>query len=313
MLPSPQPLDFYRLVLKKIRGNFKHYKLEGEPSNIGMIGIEYESKFEPFKNKRREIKDFLIGEGYTDGISNLHQLMMVCKEVLFEYTSDLLYGEPVLDGGGLEVITHPCTYKAHQALYPEYERILQVFDFLGFSDEFGGDGIHINVDKILLGDTIVEQNECLAKMLWFFYKNCDFMVEISNRTAKDSGLVDIYTLLGDSFGNLHAEHLDEIFRTEKGSLLEALGNSIEIKALNIRVNRRGRPTLEFRWFGSTNKAAILMAMIEFMMALIDYCKVSLITDLQIKRFSMFVSENKDTYPLLLQRLTEMKTTKNYFS
>ena len=184
--------------------------------------------------------------------------------------------------------------------------ILKSFTDFGFSSDFGGDGIHLNVDKSLFGKTIEDQKDVLSKLLWFHFNYNEFMVEVSNRKPTDDKNVDIYTLLGDTFGLLDEDVVENLFRGEKGSLLEAMETTELVKALNIRVNNGGRPSLEFRWFGSTQDIKVFMSMIEFMATIIEFCRNNVhLKQLTLSNYIKYVMDNKGVYRDLSYRINTM--------
>ena len=237
-------------------------------------------------------------------------MLELIKTELFSYTSDLIQAPAHMDGGGLEIVPHPATFEAQQALKPEYERILRAFKHYGFNSNLGGDGIHLNVDKSLLGASIQEQRITLAKMLLFYYRNNTFFVRVSNRTSEDDHKVDIYHQLGDSYGNLTDDELDKVFYTEKGKLLDSLESSTVLKSLGLRMNRGGRPAIEFRWFGSTHDVDILMSQIEFIHALCVYCRTNTEQDeISLGGFCFFISDHSKSYLHLANRMLYFRESK----
>lgn len=276
----------------------------------GCVGIEFESNLTPSGQQIREIGKFFRNQKIIDSISSVLDIKELLKTHVFYNISEVIIpGIPKPDGGGLELVFNPTTHLAHKHLYLEYQRIIRVFQSFGFTDQLGTDGIHMNIDKSLFGPLGSIRRKSFANFVWFLYKNQEFMSEFCNRKRKDDKFSDMLSLLGDRFGNLDDEELMKIFMQEKNVLLDSLDSNEVSKAINIQVNKGGRPTAEFRWFGSTLSISIFMSYIDFCFAIAKFSQSEGgPKDMTLQKFCEFVEENKSEYGHLHLRMCSMTTS-----
>lgn len=299
----------------------------------GFVGPEYEGRFSYSKKKVREalrktinlisnydlhkqeiIDTYLDGSYYTESF-----VLNVIRNILGRM-SEIIYEFPHYDGQGIEVVLCPATLKAHQILKPEYERILEVYKELGFTDKLPGAGFHIYIDYTLFGNTEVDIVNNYANFLWLIFNHPEEFTDISNRQHSDDINSDLLTFLGDPLGILTEEELLKNFLKLKAESLTTLGTSEfkrkykYLRLLNISYNRDGRPALEFRWFGSTLNINTFMAFIEFGFAMPEWTKTFTdAADASLNSFCNYIKTNVSTYIHLYEYFTSIPSIMPYMN
>lgn len=85
---------------------------------------------------------------------------------------------------GFEVVTHPMTLSYHKdEMY--WQEMLEKLKSMGYlSHQANTCGLHIHVNRDSLGETVIEQEACIARVLFFFEKHWDEMLKFSRRTNR---------------------------------------------------------------------------------------------------------------------------------
>ena len=165
---------------------------------------------------------------------------------------------------GFEIVTHPMTLSYHLNNMP-WPAILAKAKALGYgSHQCGTCGLHVHVNRTAFGTTQAEQEEVIARILYFFEKHWEELLKFSRRTRRQlQQWADRYGL---------KEHPKEI-------LDHAKGNCERYTCVNLT----NYHTIEFRMFRGTLKLNTLLATLQ----LIDrICDVAIaFTDDEMKSMS----------------------------
>lgn len=83
---------------------------------------------------------------------------------------------------GFELVTHPMTLDYHLQEMP-WREILEKAKSLGYkSHQCGSCGLHIHINRDAFGETPEEQDECIARILYFFEKHWNELLRFSRRS-----------------------------------------------------------------------------------------------------------------------------------
>lgn len=83
---------------------------------------------------------------------------------------------------GFEIVTHPMTLDYHQQAMP-WKALLQEAVNLGYhSHKTSTCGLHVHVNRSAFGDTVAEQEACIARVLYIVEKFWDELLKFSRRT-----------------------------------------------------------------------------------------------------------------------------------
>ena len=186
---------------------------------------------------------------------------------------------------GFEIVTHPMTMDYHMSKMP-WSAVLNVAKELGYrSHQSGTCGLHVHVNRTAFGKTEQEQDEVIARILYFFEKNWGELLKFSRRTHKQlQQWAARYGL---------REHPKDILKYAKGD-----------RERYTCVNLTNYHTIEFRIFRGTLKLNTLLATLQ----LIDrICDVALyLSDEEIKDMSWSTFVAGCTQPELIQYLRERR-------
>lgn len=217
--------------------------------------------------------------------------------------STLIDKPPHPDGGGLESVLTPATLLAHQRLKSDYEFILKVYEFYGYTDQRQGAGIHLNIDLTLFGEDVYQG---LVNFYNFLFFHNDFFMYLCGRWRSDgvNSSVRHQIHIGDWHSDL--QQFRSTFTGGKSSLKTVLKDKVEWWFLNTSIHRDGRPCIEWRWFGSTLNIETFMAFVELGFALPIYC--SLLKSENLVNLDNFINwVTKDaTYPHLFTYILDIK-------
>ena len=214
-------------------------------------------------------------------------------EVLRHYINFASGGDP------MEMITIPCTLKVHQ------EKMKKFFD-LGLQKHFGTfhhhSGTHIHISKAAFTKVT------LAKFITFIVNesNNSFIEDIAGRP------------MGKNTQWRRPNHV--IFKHFKSGKKKDRIRGVEINLTNdlrqIQIPKKdseyfpdgkgvavntgtGRPTIELRIFKSQKSYQKVMKNLEFVDALVNYCRVSTYNKLYVPEFISYVIRNAAKYPNLV--------------
>ena len=189
---------------------------------------------------------------------------------------------------GFEVVSHPMTLEYHMKTMP-WQAVLEKARQMDYrSHQAKTCGLHIHVNRTAFGDNIAEQEEVIARILYFFEKHWEELLKFSRRTHRQM----------EQWSNRYgykespAEILDHAKKGFRGFRYTA-------------VNLTNANTIEFRLFRGTLRYNSFIAALQ----LIDrICAVAIcLNDEELKRlsWSTFVG-GCEQYPELVQYLKERR-------
>ena len=189
---------------------------------------------------------------------------------------------------GFEVVSHPMTLEYHLKSMP-WHAVLEKARQLDYrSHQAKTCGLHIHVNRTAFGDNIAEQEEVIARILYFFEKHWEELLKFSRRTHRQM----------EQWANRYGykdsplEILDHAKKGFRGFRYTA-------------VNLTNANTIEFRLFRGTLRYNSFIAALQ----LIDrICAVAIcLNDDELKRlsWSTFVG-GCEQYPELVQYLKERR-------
>lgn len=165
---------------------------------------------------------------------------------------------------GFEIVTHPMTLGYHLKEMP-WAAVLNKAKEMGYlSHQAGTCGLHVHVNRTAFGKTEAEQEEVIARILYFFEKHWEELLKFSRRTHKQlKQWADRYGL---------KEHPKEILDNAKGN-----------RERYTCVNLTNTDTIEFRVFRGTLKLNTLIATLQLLDRICDVAHY--FTDEEIKNLS----------------------------
>ena len=165
---------------------------------------------------------------------------------------------------GFEIVTHPMTMDYHMNKMP-WAEILNEAKRMGYrSHQCGTCGLHVHVNRTAFGETEKEQDEVIARILYFFEKHWEELLKFSRRTHKQL----------KQWANRYGlkEHPQDILKHAKGD-----------QERYTCVNLTNYHTIEFRMFRGTLKLNTLLATLQLLDRI---CDVALyFSDEEIKNMS----------------------------
>jgi hypothetical protein len=171
-----------------------------------------------------------------------------------------------LSHDGFEIVTHPATLDYHVNNFPWADICNAALDYDYRSHDTDTCGLHIHASRSLFGDTEIEQDLTVAKIMllidrWYDTKIVNFARrDISKmRRWADKPNADIKP--GDDEG-------DAVYKSKKNA-------RDRYKAINLC----NYSTVEFRFFRGTLKRNTIIASIQWVDTIINYCKATPLKDL----------------------------------
>ena len=188
---------------------------------------------------------------------------------------------------GFEIVTHPMSREFHETQMP-WEEVVEKAVSLGYtSHQSGTCGLHVHVSRDAFGEDEEQQDERIARVLYFFEKHWEELLKFSRRTETQ------LKRWAARYG--YKEHPMEILDQAKKGYGGGRYSS---------VNLQNRDTIEFRMFRGTLKYNTLIATLQ----MVDHiCDVAVfLSDEQMKALSWtnFVSAIQE--PELVQYLNERR-------
>lgn len=157
---------------------------------------------------------------------------------------------------GLEIVTFPCSFRFMMEQYPfeDIARIAVRNDYR--SHDAGTCGLHIHVSRAGLGESDMEQDLTVAKLMILFDRFWEKLVRFSRRNIEQMSWCkkpDVYT---DA--------------DENGTDDEIVGKAKEWRDRYHAINLTNSQTIEFRLFRGTLKVSTIKASIQFVNCMIDF-------------------------------------------
>lgn len=188
---------------------------------------------------------------------------------------------------GFEIVTHPMTLEYHKNAMP-WKAVLDELKEMGYlSHRANTCGLHVHVNRSSFGDTVAEQDACIARILYFFEKHWNELLKFSRRTSRQ------LERWAARYG--YKDHPKEMLEhAKKGA---PYGRYYCINLLNYE-------TIEFRIFRGTLKYNTLIATLQ----LVDrVCEVArFMSDDEIREMPWTTFVSSCTQPELIQYLKERR-------
>lgn len=188
---------------------------------------------------------------------------------------------------GFEIVTHPMTLSYHQDFMPWREMLHSAVQMGYQSHRTGTCGLHIHVNRDSFGETEIEQDACIVRVLFLVEKYWDELLKFSRRTQSQLD----HWAARYGYKDRPMEILDH---AKKG-----YGNG-----RYSCVNLQNRDTIEFRIFRGTLKHNTLIATLQLVNKLCDVAISMPDSLLQPLAWSSFVLGIKE--PELVQYLKERR-------
>lgn len=186
---------------------------------------------------------------------------------------------------GLEIVTHPMTLDYHCNQMP-WQNIVDLLKEMGYrSHQTTTAGLHVHVNRSSLGDTYDQQEETIARILFFVEKHWDELVKFSRRTLSQ------LERWANRYG--YKDCPKDILKTAKGGY----GRYASVNLCN-------DATIEFRFFRGTLKYNTIIAALQLVNRICDaaFC----LSDEELKPLSWTSFVAGCTEPELIQYLKERK-------
>ena len=188
---------------------------------------------------------------------------------------------------GFEIVTHPCTLDYHMNTLP-WSTMLDELKEMGYlSHRVNTCGLHVHVNRTSFGETVAEQDACIARILYFFEKHWDELLKFSRRTSRQ------LERWAARYG--YKDHpKDMLEHAKKGTPCGRY----------YCINLQNYETIEFRIFRGTLKYNTLIATLQ----LVDrVCEVATnLSDEEIRQMSWTTFVSGCTQPELVQYLKERR-------
>lgn len=275
--------------------------LEDESQHSRVYGIETEIEFSPSPVVARSTASLLDrtynwrGATFVDILNYFEMTLNTTQEFLQKVE---------LDTGHLEFVTYPSSLKAVRKQSPAITSIIRRLVAFGFDPDSRNAGIHVNINRVNLGETLKEQKETFRKMLYFLYRNWDFTNKISGRLGSAQKNSDFIYLLGDFLGLQTEEERFAAFQAKCSTLVESLGTEYYVEFLGFSINRVHSNVIECRIFASTSRASVLNSYVEFVDLLIYFCYFTAENELTAENFKKYVIRRQKDYLDLFLSLSQ---------
>jgi len=186
---------------------------------------------------------------------------------------------------GFEIVTHPMSLEYHCHHMPWGEVLTALKDMGYKSHNAGTCGLHCHISRDALGSTYEEQEDVIARILYFFEKHWNELVRFSRRTLSQL----------DRWASRYGYQ-----DSPKEILKKAKGGYGRYACVNLQNDR----TIELRFARGTLKLNTLIATLQ----LIDrICDVALfLSDEELKSMSWSAFVSSCTQPELIQYLKERR-------
>lgn len=186
---------------------------------------------------------------------------------------------------GFELVTHPMTLDFHSHSMP-WQKVLAKLKELGYhSHQTATAGLHVHVNRDSLGYTYQEQEETIARILFFMEKHWNELLKFSRRTPSQ------LERWAARYG--YKDNPQEILKTAKGGY----GRYTCLNLCN-------ENTIEFRIFRGTLKYNTLIATLQLVSQICSVAFVMSDEDMRNLSWTTFVASCQ--YPELIQYLKERR-------
>lgn len=188
---------------------------------------------------------------------------------------------------GFELVTHPMTLDFHQQSMPWREVLREAVELGYQSHKASTCGLHIHVNRDSFGETEVQQEACIARILYIVEKFWDELLKFSRRTQQQLD----HWAARYGYKDQPREILDH---AKKGN---GQGRYASVNLLN-------RDTIEFRIFRGTLKYNTLIATLQLVDKICDMAVA--LSDELLKPLAWTSFVSSCTQPELVQYLKERR-------
>ena len=187
---------------------------------------------------------------------------------------------------GMELVTHPMSLDYHLHEMPWREVLQKAISLRYLSHSAGTCGLHVHISRDAFGETTRQQDNAIARVLWFFEKHWNELLRFSRRTQRQ---LDRWA---SRYG--YKDHPQEMMEHVK----KGYANRYTC------VNLTNEETVEIRMFRGTLKYNTLLATLQMVNRICDTAlKMS---DEEIRNLSWSEFVSKVTEPELIQYLKERR-------
>ena len=188
---------------------------------------------------------------------------------------------------GVEIVSEPCTLDYHMNKLPGAGMLDKAINLGYLSHRTSTCGLHVHINREAFGETEAEQDESIARLLFFVEKHWDEMLRFSRRSAVQ------LERWASRYG----------FKDRPGDVLDHAKKGCcngRYKSINLL----NADTVELRIFRGTLKLNTFIATLQFVDMLCDVAVYY--SDDEIKRLSWQTFVEGCKYPELIQYLKERK-------
>ena len=187
---------------------------------------------------------------------------------------------------GFEIVTHPMSMEYHLHIFPWDDVVHKAISMGYTSHQAGTCGLHVHVSRLAFGDTLEQQDTCIARILFFVEAHWEELLKFSRRTRRQ---MDQWAA---RYG--YKDQPAEILAHAK------TGNLGRYTAVNLCPET----TVEFRMFRGTLKLNTLFATLQLVNHI---CDVALyLSDQEVKDLSWSSFAAGCQEPELVQYLKERR-------
>lgn len=188
---------------------------------------------------------------------------------------------------GFELVTHPMSLACHHQEMP-WPEILEEAVSMGYlSHQTGTCGLHVHVNRTAFGSTQAEQDEAIARVLYFFEKHWEELLKFSRRTQRQL----------DQWASRYG------YKDQPREILDHAKKGSHAGRYTC-VNLTNYETIEFRIFRGTLKYNTLIATLQLLDRI---CDVAIrLSDEELKAMSWTTFAASCQAPELVQYLKERR-------
>ena len=147
---------------------------------------------------------------------------------------------------GFEIVSHPATLEYHTKTIPWKKILDEALEMGYYSHNSGTCGLHVHINRAALGESVEEQENTIARIVYFFEKFWDKILRFSRRTETQA----------DRWASRYGCSMDNPKESLKGAKTSGLGRYTAVNLTNTF-------TVELRIFRGTLRYKTFMATLQF--------------------------------------------------
>ena len=147
---------------------------------------------------------------------------------------------------GFEIVSHPATLEYHTNTIPWKKILDEALEMGYYSHNSGTCGLHVHINRAALGKSVEEQENTIARIVYFFEKFWDKILRFSRRTETQA----------DRWASRYGCSMDNPKESLKGAKTSGLGRYTAVNLTNTF-------TVELRIFRGTLRYKTFMATLQF--------------------------------------------------